>query len=327
MESQGSPVSPEQLREAIVLVRINAHGWGVDRKLDDDEYETAAATELTAASKKLTQDARYKVIRQIARAADRWLEEREVGKRKRDPKSKERAPRSRFKFGRSVHAVPVALIEDVVEYLEAVRGEYERAADEFVAALPEIKEAAKRSKEDGGLGILYNESDWPSAEEIRAKYEFEWDIFDQTVPSERPGISSRTVALAADKARRKWEDAAEQIEAGLYTELTKLVAKLSERLTEDTDTGKTRSFHASTVERLRSFLELLPSRNVTGNGKLAEVAERCSALLSGTDAQAIRNSDSLKGMLREGLAAVATELAETSTVGARRFNFDRASGF
>jgi hypothetical protein len=312
MENQNGRPSPEQIRNALVFVRVSAHGWGCNRKLAEDEYETEGSKELTAASKNLTKDDRYKAMRQLVRATDRWLEEREVGVGFTGP---------------GVRAIPVGLVEEVVAELEARRVAYFEAVREFIRALPEIKAKAALPKEDGGLGPLYSESDWPAAEEIQKRYEFDWSIFDQTVPAQRSGLSSAVIDREAQKARQKWVDAAGSIETGLYTELGNLVARLAERLTDDKETGKARVFHESTVEKLRSFLELLPDRNVTGSGQLAQVAKRCEALLSGTDARAIRDSDSLRGKLREGFQAVAKELDETSSTRSRQFNFNQASGF
>jgi len=301
------------VRDSLVFVRVSAHGWGVQRKLKPGEYETEAAVELTAASKKLTTDARFKAIRQVVRAVDKWLEDREspIG----------------ATFGLGVHALSVELIDAVVERLEQGKRDYDIAVAEFIRAIPEIKLKAQRSKNEGGLGRLYKERDWPTSADIASRFSFDWSIFDQRTPEQRPGLSSSVLEQEERKLRQRWEDAAQQIETGLYTELAGLVGRLTERLGDDAETGKARIFHASTVEKLRGFLELLGARNVTGSERLGAVADQCSKLLDGVDAQVIRDSDSLRGILREGFTAINSELVESSSVGNRKFGFNKASGF
>jgi len=328
------------LSRALVNVRLSCHGWGVNRKLDDSEYETAASKDLTAASKKLTTDYRYKAIQQIARATDRWLEDREVGvireeakrRRKKGQRSTTKVQniirRERRIRGPGVHALPVVLVEDVIDELEKRRTAYFEAVDVFCNAIPEIKAKAALPKADGGLGALYRESDWPAVDYIRARFSFDWDVFEEKPPEQRDGLSSAFIAKIEARAREKWLDAGAIIETGLFTELTGLVGRLTERLGEDAETGKARIFHETTVEKLRDFLSLLPSRNVTGQVDLASVAKRCEALLTGTDAQAIRDSSTLRGTLRDKFTAINSELVETSKLrGARQFNFGQASGF
>src|SRR5215471_8798884 len=260
----------EEIKDALVFVVIETHGWDVNRKLGDDDYETLAAKELTAASKNLTKDPRYKAIRQIVRATDRWLEDIEV----------------RVKFGGpGSRAIPVARLEEVVDGLEERRTAYFEAVETFIAALPEIKAKASLPKSEGGLGPLYDERQWPTAADIKSRFEFEWSVEERLTPSAKPGISSRTVERERDKLRKKWEGAADTIETGLFTELAKLVSKLAERCTDDKEKGKARIFQYTTVENLRDFLELLRDRNVTGSKRLEEIATRCEKLLEGTDAQ------------------------------------------
>ena len=93
----------------------------------------------------------------------------------------------------------------------------------------------------------------------------------------------------------------------LRASLAEMVSRLRDRLTEEPD-GKAKRLRESTVQKLRDFLSSFDFRNVTNDRELKEQVEKARALLGGISTDAIRNTNTLRARIREGMAEIATQM-------------------
>ncbi|MFH0779026.1 MAG: hypothetical protein V2A71_10455, partial [Candidatus Eisenbacteria bacterium] len=72
--------------------------------------------------------------------------------------------------------------------------------------------------------------------------------------------------------------------------------------------GKAQIFHDSSVEGFRTFLQNFNLRDVTNDSHLSELIESAKKLLNGTKPEQLRENESAKARVKNGLEAVKAKL-------------------
>ena len=101
--------------------------------------------------------------------------------------------------------------------------------------------------------------------------------------------------------------ATEEITALMRQTLYDMVAHLQEKLTPGDD-GKPRILRESAVKNLQEFLSSFDMRNVTDDKDLEEQVAKAKALLSGTSATQLRNSDLFRDKILNGMKGITSAL-------------------
>lgn len=189
-------------------------------------------------------------------------------------------------------------------YADAMRGhrlEIEREADSFAAAYPDLVDAAPAR-----MNGLFDSADYPAASEIRGRFRF------SVVISPVPAAGDFRVSVGAEAAaaiRAEIESRATEALTASKREIGERVAELAGRMVErlratrETKAGGTGPgiFRDSLVENVRELAELIPSLNIDGDSKLAEIGVRMVAELGQHPAAELRES----AQLRQSVAAAA----------------------
>lgn len=199
----------------------------------------------------------------------------------------------------SVHAFD-AFARDCRKY----EAEFNVAVDNFVAGYPDFVAQARVD-----MNGLFNESDYPDAAEIRARFNFKRSIaplsddadFRVDGMADADAIRAEIAAEFAATMGAAIGDAYKRIAETVGTMASKLAAFSPAKGKGDTSTG---IFRDSLVENVRELVDLLPGLNVTNDPKLAEITTRMVALCR-YDADALRDD----GALRRDIAAQAAEIA------------------
>jgi len=82
-----------------------------------------------------------------------------------------------------------------------------------------------------------------------------------------------------------------------------MVDHMVERLTPGDD-GKAKRFHSSSLANLNQFFENFKLRNVTDDAQLDMIVQSAQQLLSGVDAQSIRDNEAVRDNTAKGLGLV-----------------------
>jgi hypothetical protein len=91
------------------------------------------------------------------------------------------------------------------------------------------------------------------------------------------------------------------------TELQQLVEHLAERLSGTVD-GKPKVFRDSAVENLQEFFARFQHLNIRSNAEMDELVSRAQRVISGVDAQDLRNSSSMRSATLRGLSGIQATL-------------------
>ncbi len=100
-----------------------------------------------------------------------------------------------------------------------------------------------------------------------------------------------------------------------------MVAIISERFTDGPD-GKPKVFKNTTVNSFYDYFETFKERNIFRDNDLSELVTTAQAILNGTTAETIRDSDYLKENIRNGMQEVETAMAEILTKPRRKITLN-----
>ena len=206
-------------------------------------------------------------------------------------------------YDMGIQLLPIGLIETAQAKMTEYRTERATLVDAFIASYD-----AQRQNAAKHLGTLYNEADYPSVDAIKAKFVFEWQYVSFGVPGHLKSISAALFEAEKEKQAQQMQAATEEITAIMRQSLYDMVEHLQARLTPGDD-GRPRILRESAVANLQEFLTTFELRNVTNDKELAAQVAKARALLSGTNATAIRNSDILKAKILSGMDSIKDSLS------------------
>lgn len=160
------------------------------------------------------------------------------------------------------------------------------AVEEFLAKYVELIKLERKR-----LNGLFKERDYPSLEELRAKFKFGLSI------DPLPAAEDFRVDLGEEELRRIRGDIEQRVEQGMreasteiWGRLEKLVSKVQERLS-DNDA----QVRESLFENLKELVAVIPRLNVTNDPTIAAMGERVTKdLLKGIDVEEIKDSPKVR---------------------------------
>jgi hypothetical protein len=170
------------------------------------------------------------------------------------------------------------------------------AVDRLAKAYPKLKEQARKQ-----LNGLYVESEYPTVEEMRAKFGFE--VVYLPVPRAddfRVNLSEKEVRRIKQQITAQVEKATADAMKELWTRLHDVASKMAAALSDPE-----RRFHNTLVTNVQELVEVLPRLNLTDDKELANMTEQVRKQLTRHDADTLRDNPNT----REATAKRAAELA------------------
>jgi len=259
---------------------------GTTRKVSgSDVLETDADMSLLKVSKTLLDSPELDAIKKADGAMRKWLYN------------------TCLPFDMGIMLLPIGLVEKAEEKMTAYKAERAALVDKFIAAYPELCAHASVH-----LGSLYQPSEYPTVEEIKAKFHFDWQYASFSVPGQLKNISAALFQKEQQKHAESLKIAQEEITAVMRESMYKLVSHLQERL-KPGDNGKAKILKESAVKNLNEFLESFDLRNVADDSDLKKLVDKARALVGGRDASQFRSSDQLKASVLSGLDSIMDSLS------------------
>jgi len=144
------------------------------------------------------------------------------------------------------------------------------------------------------LGDLFDRDEYPTREEIEQKFGFGYTI--EPLPQSgdfRVEIGDEGLRELQAQYEQAITNRVEQAMRDSWDRLHDVLSKMSERL-ESTEDGKRKIFRDSLVENAHELCNLLKHFNVNQDVRLESMRMELSNLLSGVDAETLRESDELR---------------------------------
>lgn len=269
-----------------VLLRVKFGMLGNSRKVKEEVLTTDADKGLLNVSKTLLDSAELDAIRKADGQMRAWIYN------------------SCLPFEMGISLLPTGMVQTAWDKLKEYKAERTLLVDTFIAAYPSLCASAAEH-----LGSLYNVADYPAIEEIRAKFDFDWQMVSFGVPLQLRDINPELYEAEVDKARQQIQTATEEITALMRQNLFDMVSHLQDKLTPAAD-GKQRILRETAVKNVQDFLATFDIRNVTDDVELAEQVAKLKGLMDGKSATTIRSSDKFREELREGMEGITATLSE-----------------
>lgn len=252
----------EMVRRQGVLVQFRATQWS--GRAQDKEVATMAASQhqakdgVISAHKALIDPAHLTKIREIVREA------REVHMTMTIP----------WEYT-GVALLPGKLVVDYDNKMGGLRGRFDGAVNALIRDYDQAIDDAKTM-----LGDAFDFEDYPSEEELRAKYE--WEVTFSNVPETTTNTVRQTLddaAVAVIESRLKTDYS--HVVTAVVDRITDTVGHFIERLKaiDDTAVGdKKAALRQSTVDKLDDLRNLLPGLNITDDPAIAAAIAQLNSI-------------------------------------------------
>ena len=202
--------------------------------------------------------------------------------------------------------LPAAAYMDHVQKMHGLSNRFTGAVDVLARQFLTLIDQARTR-----LGGLFRESDYPTPDELRAKFSFETKVMPL------PDAADFRVALGDEEKERIKRQITAAVEASLqvgsrelWFRLYEAVQHMADRLTayRVTDQGVEHPFRDTVVTNLVKLVDVLPKLNVTNDPELDRLAEqvRTSLLI---DPKELRKSETVRGETAKAAAAIAEHMA------------------
>lgn len=156
------------------------------------------------------------------------------------------------------------------------------------------------------LGDLFNADDYPA--DISETFTIEWEPVPIGAPEHLRVLNPELYAAQEAKVAARFAEAIRQAEEDFAAELRNLVGHLLEKLAPD-ESGKPKTFRDSTVTNLTEFFGKFKALAVTGsNPNLEQLVNQAEAVITNTNADALRKDKTLREQLNEALSPMVSAL-------------------
>jgi hypothetical protein len=306
------------LAERTVIIKVEMGKAGSSRQASTEKVEVNADKLLLRLRKVLLDCPEFLAVKNLDTRVRRYLDDTclpcdEVGRR----------------------FLPIELIERVDGCLQEFAAERAGLVDVFMAryegtdgqgaGLPEIM--IVRLGECGYVtSHLSAIRDFPPAAIIRAKFYLGWSYVAYGVPDKLKAVSAQIWKKERDKAAGAIASAQAEITDALRAGFLKLVSHMRQILEPGPD-GKPKTFHESSIGKLREFLEIGDLRNVTDDAALRDVMAKARALLAGgLTGEDLRAKPDLRAIMRAEFEVIEKKLdGLVINKGTRRYRDEEAA--
>jgi hypothetical protein len=288
----------KKVDEKVVFLIVHFHSIGNQRKVDSDEVETQVNDkDRISVAKRLLASREYELIKGFDSTFSRWLNE------------------ICFPYDPSVRIAPLAMVEQIEAAFRLAATKRQKLVDRFIEAYPTLKAQAKKA-----LGKLYDEADYPPADQVRAAFSMDWNYMSFEAAGGLAMISPELFKAERKKIESRMDETFQEIRDTMRLGLLELVNRLNESL-QPGDDGKNKKLTSASVDKLQDFLATSPFRNVTCDAELTKMTDELRKIMQGIDRDKLAENEGLQERVQKTMASVAGKL-EVMTKGARRFRVD-----
>lgn len=185
--------------------------------------------------------------------------------------------------------LPTTKYFDYHQKMTALRAEFDKLVDKFIEVYDwEIAQAQVK------LGGLFNPTEYPDKETIRAKFKF--NMFYMPVPDAgdwRLDINNETLNDLTSHYSDYYAAQLNNAMKDLWGRLHGVLTRMSERL-DYGDKQTKKIFRDSLVDNVMEVVDMMKSCNITGDTQMTAAAQKLEGVLLGVTPDALREDDYLR---------------------------------
>jgi hypothetical protein len=183
---------------------------------------------------------------------------------------------------------------EYVKRMKECKRKVEIEVDRFVAGLPEyVSEARER------LGNMFDEQDYPSSDELRAKFKFDTEVEPVPVASDfRTKLNEEDAKAIIRDIERRSKLRLEKALNDVFQRVAEKVGKLIEKLREyqpASDGSPTKGrIHSNLVVGIYEFAEMMPVLNITDDPRIEQLQQQLLSELTENSPELLRSDAKLR---------------------------------
>jgi len=299
-EFQQRNTAGEQLQSATTAIRLHVRWPGVRKTLSQGQRRLAAGAfsadvDVLSAGKKLF-DTTHPVFRAVSavksKAVACWRSQTlpyvEPG----------------------VRLVKRETVSTLESQLRETQNELELSVRDLDRCWGELVEQARER-----LGDLFDVTDY--SQSISDEFAISWDYPATTPPDYLRSVAPEIYESECNRVRDRFTEAVKIAETAFAEELASLVSHLAERLSGESD-GKPKIFRDTAVTNLHEFLDRFRRLSIGTDESLEQLIEQAQSLVSGVLPEDLRQRDSLRQRISNGLTRIEASLDGYMTERPRR---------
>lgn len=191
----------------------------------------------------------------------------------------------------------------IIQKFKEISGDIADAADAFCANMDTyISEA------EGRLGTLFDETEYPTGENLRRRFYFDYQVIELSEPS-NPGIfDAETFAEEKAKFVQMQQQLRDEIITTAREQFLELVSTMAENMSQP---GK--RFKKTSIESFLDFLKNFEAMNVTNDADLAALIDKAKAFTDGHTGSSFANMVRDRSDLRREAGRVFRSIKDGAT--------------
>lgn len=188
--------------------------------------------------------------------------------------------------------------------MTALEAEFARMVDEFIDAY-DLEVAQAQAK----LGELFNEQEYPTAEQLRSKFAFRLNYIPLPDAGDwRLDIGNEAVASLQEQYRRHFQNQLEGAMKDIWARLHDVLGKLSRQLADQTDEGKTPKIYQSVFDRALEVIDLMETCNITADPNMQLMQRKLQQAFRGVTVEAVKDDAHLRRETKKSIDAAIAAL-------------------
>lgn len=301
IEKQLSNVNSTKLSlsENIVLLVYTTHVWGNRKTADKSKIQTKADKGFIHITKKLIKSDELRQVYNYFSEVNDWLKVRSVPS---------------FVF-RGAQLFSTDSVDGVEKYLKEAQDILKEKVERFMTAYKE-----KLEDSEVKLGDQFNRADYPSENELRRRFFFEWKWVRFDIPDNLP---KKIFEAEKEKAEIYWKESVEKISQALRQSFIELIQHASKVL-EPNENGKQKGWKTSSFDNVKEFISTFSNRNVVNDLELQKLVEKANEVLSRVeDPQELKRDEEMRRIVQKNFKEISKNLEKMIEVKpTRKFDLD-----
>lgn len=186
----------------------------------------------------------------------------------------------------------------------ALQVEFDRMVQAFIDAY-DLEVAQAQAK----LGDLFNEQEYPTAEQLRSKFAFRLNYIPLPDAGDwRLDIGNEALSSLREQYENHYKGQLETAMKDIWTRLHDVLSTLSRQLSDQTEDGKTPKIYASVFDRAIEVLDLMETCNVTGDPNMQLMQRKLQQAFRGVTVEAVKEDAYLRRETKKSIDAAIAAL-------------------
>lgn len=285
------------IQKSAVLVRLSISRWA------GEKTDRAVTEEVTAAKKAESKAGRF--VKSLFAGNSLLKEIKQVAGKARNTNADQTLP-----YVTGQYLLPISNFQHHGEVMKSYKDIFDGLVTDFLSTYERARDAQQLS-----LGAMFDQSDYPSVDELRAKFDFSLsyepmpdnNTFDSMLGSEE--LEKQLIDAAEADLQSRIDDATRALWQRLETCLDRIATTLPKYEPADVGMKAVGTFRDTLIENARDLCDVLPRLNLTGDADLNNYCQQVKDKIAVYDAQDLREDAVLRKNVADEASSILGQMA------------------